>query len=48
LVLNPGRRNYSEDLVPMWEDGVKIDLNETGLEVVDWTGFILSRMGHVA
>ena len=32
----------------MWEDGVSIDLNEMGLQVVDWTGFILSRMGLVA
>ena len=38
LVINPGRRNVSEDLLPVWEVGVKIDLNETGLEVVDCTG----------
>jgi hypothetical protein len=48
LVINPGRRNDSEDRTPVWEDGVKIDLNEVELEVVGWTGFILSRMGHVA
>jgi len=38
LVISPGRRNDSEDLLPVGEVGVKIDLNDTGLEVVDCTG----------
>jgi hypothetical protein len=37
LVINSGRRNDSEGLLHVWEFGVKIDLDETGLEVVDCT-----------
>jgi hypothetical protein len=36
LVINPDRRNDPEDLLPMWGVGVKIDMNDTGLEKL-WT-----------